>query len=101
MTTTAKIHNFAVALDILTDNHSFLPITEYTFLAGKGHDVKKIYNQIKELYEDKCITPLNKRNAKNPKLLSHGNPFCETGLVMWSMANFLTEDVLVKNSAIL
>lgn len=41
MTTTAKIHDAAVALDILADTHSFLPITESTFLADKFHPIKQ------------------------------------------------------------
>lgn len=61
---TAEIPDSTVALDILADTHSFLPITECTFLADKGSDVKNIYNQVKELYEDECIIPLNKRNTK-------------------------------------
>ena len=69
ITTTADDHDSAVALDILANTHSFLTITECTFLADKGYDVKNIYNQVKELYEGECIIPLNKRNTKNQKLL--------------------------------
>ena len=74
LTTTANVHESTVALDILADTHTFLPITECTFLADKGYDVKNIYNQVQELYQGECIIPLNKRSTKNPKLLPQGNP---------------------------
>lgn len=50
MTTTAEVHDATVALDILAATHSFQPITDCTFLADKGYDVKNIYNQVKDLY---------------------------------------------------
>ena len=82
LTTTANVCDSTVALDILADTHTFLPITECTFLADKGYDVKNIYNQVHELYKGECIIPLNKRNAKNPTLLPQGNPICEAGLAI-------------------
>lgn len=88
ITTTADIHDSAVALDILADTHSFLPVTECTFLADKGYDTKNIYNQVHTLYNGECIIPLNKRNTKNPKLLPQGNPVCEAGLAMWKDGKF-------------
>lgn len=88
MTTTAEVADSTVALDILAGTHAFLPVTECTFLADKGYDVKKIYNQVKELYDGECIIPLNKRNTKNPKLLPQGNPICEAGLAMWKDGKF-------------
>lgn len=88
LTTTADVHDSSVALDILADTHAFLPITECTFLADKGYDVKHIYNQVHELYNGECIIPLNKRNTKNPKLLPQGNPVCEAGLAMWKDGKF-------------
>lgn len=88
MTTAANVSDSAVALDILAGTHSFLPITECTFLADKGCDVKNIYNQVKTLYEGECIIPLNKRNTKNPKLLPQGNPLCQAGLAMWKDGKF-------------
>ena len=88
MTTTAEVHDFTVALDILAATHSFQSITECIFLADKGYDVKNIYNQVKELYNGECIIPLNKRNTKNPKLLPQGNPICEAGLAMWKDGKF-------------
>ena len=88
MTTTAEVHDATVALDILAATHSFQPITDCTFLADKGYDVKNIYNQVKDLYNGECIIPLNKRNSKNPKLLPQGNPICEAGLAMWKDGKF-------------
>ncbi len=88
MTTTAEVADSTVALDILAGTHAFLPVTECTFLADKGYDVKKIYNQVKELYDGECIIPINKRNTKNPKLLPQGNPICEAGLAMWKDGKF-------------
>lgn len=88
LTTTAEVADSTVALDILADTHAFLPVTECTFLADKGYDVKSIYNQVKALYDGECIIPLNKRNTKNPKLLPQGNPVCEAGLAMWKDGKF-------------
>ena len=88
LTTTADIHDSSVALDILASTHSFLPVTECTFLADKGYDVKNIYHQVHSLYQGECIIPLNKRNTKNPKLLPQGNPICEAGLAMWKDGTF-------------
>lgn len=87
-TTTADTHDSVVALDILADTHSFLPVTECTFLADKGYDAKNIYNQVHTLYHGECIIPLNKRNTKDPKLLPQGNPVCEAGLAMWKDGRF-------------
>ena len=72
----------------MADTHTFLPITECTFLADKGYDVKNIYNQVQELYQGECIIPLNKRSTKNPKLLPQGNPVCDAGLAMWKDGKF-------------
>lgn len=82
ITTTAEVADSTVALDILADTHRFLSVTECTFLADKGYDVKNIYNQVKQLYNGECIIPLNKRNTKNTQLLPAGTPVCETGLSM-------------------
>ena len=82
LTTTANTADSSVALDILSKTHRFLPVTECTFLADKGYDVKNIYNQVKELYDGECIIPLNKRNTKDTKLLPIGVPACEAGLAM-------------------
>ena len=88
LTTTANVHDSTVALDILADTHTFLPITECTFLADKGYDVKNIYDQVQELCQGECIIPLNKRSTKNPKLLPQGNPVCDAGLAMWRDGKF-------------
>lgn len=58
MTTTAEIHDYTVALNILADTHLFFPITECTFLVNKA--VKHICNQVRQFYKDECIIPLNK-----------------------------------------
>lgn len=82
LTTNSEVADSTVSLDILVDTHKFLPITECTFLADKGYDIKNIYNQVKELYDGECIIPLNKPNIKDVKLLSAGGPVCEAGLAM-------------------
>lgn len=82
ITTTAEVADSNVALDILTNTHSFLPVTECTFLADKGYNVKNIYNEVNRLYNGECIIPLNKRNTKNTNLISTGTPVCEAGLAM-------------------
>ena len=88
LTTTANIHDSSVALDILADTHSFFSLSECTFIADKGYDVKNIYNRVSELYQGECIIPINKRNTKSPKLLPQGNPICQAGLAMWKDGKF-------------
>ena len=82
LTTTADVADSTVALDILNQTNSFLPVNECTFIADKAYDVKAIYNTVKDVYEGDCVIPLNKRNTKNSKKLSSGHPICEAGLAM-------------------
>lgn len=82
LTTTADVPDSTVALDILSQTNSFLPVNECTFIADKAYDVKAIYNTVKDVYEGDCVIPLNKRNTKKPKKLSSGHPICEAGLAM-------------------
>ena len=82
LTTTADVADSTVALDILSQTNSFLPVDECTFLADKGYDVKVIYNTVKDVYHGECIIPLNLRNTKNPKKLPSGHPICDAGLAM-------------------
>lgn len=82
LTTTADVADSTVALDILNQTNSFLPVKECTFIADKAYDVKAIYNTVKDVYEGDCVIPLNKRNTKNSKKLSSGHPICEAGLAM-------------------
>ena len=88
LTTTADVADSSVALDILEQTNSFLPISECTFLADKGYDVKSIYNAIRNVYNGECFIPLNKRNTKSPKKLPAGNPICEAGLAMHKDGKF-------------
>ncbi len=82
LATTADVSDSTVALDILSQTNTFLPVNECTFIADKAYDVKAIYNTVKDVYEGDCVIPLNKRNTKNPKKLSSGHPICEAGLAM-------------------
>lgn len=82
LTTTADVSDSTVALDILSQTNSFLPVNECTFIADKAYDVKAIYNTVKDVYEGDCVIPLNKRNAKNSKKLPSGHPICDAGLAM-------------------
>mgnify|MGYP005745935101 CR=1 FL=1 len=83
LTTTADVSDSTVALDILSQTNTFLPVNECTFIADKAYDVKAIYNTVKDVYEGDCVIPLNKRNTKSPpKKLSSGHPICEAGLAM-------------------
>lgn len=82
LTATADVSDSTVALDILSQTNSFLPVNECTFIADKAYDVKAIYNTVKDVYEGDCVIPLNKRNTQNPKKLSSGHPICEAGLAM-------------------
>ncbi len=81
LTTTADVADSTVALDILSQTNSFLPINECTFIADKGYDVKAIYNTVKTVYCGECKIPLNKRNSKEKELVN-GHPICEAGLSM-------------------
>ena len=82
LATTADVSDSTVALDILSQTNTFLPVNECTFIADKAYDVKAIYNTVKDVYEGDCVIPLNKRNTKNPKKLSSGHPIREAGLAM-------------------
>lgn len=82
LTTTADVHDSSVALNILSQTNSFLPINDCTFIADKAYDVKEIYNTVKTVYNGDCAIPLNKRNTKNPEKLPSGHPICEAGFAM-------------------
>ncbi|MDD6489189.1 MAG: transposase [Clostridia bacterium] len=82
LTTTADVADSTVALDILNQTNSFLPLNECTFIADKAYDVKVIYNTVKHLYNGNCAIPINKRNTKNPQKLPSGHPICEASLAM-------------------
>ena len=82
LTTTADVSDSTVAIDILSQTNSFLPVNECTFIADKAYDVKAIYNTVKDIYEGDCVIPLNKRSTKNPKKLPSGHPICEACLAM-------------------
>ena len=82
LTTTADVHDSSVALNILSQTNSFLPINDCTFIADKAYDVKEIYNTVKTVYNGDCAIPLNKRNTKKPEKLPSGHPLCEAGFAM-------------------
>lgn len=63
LTTTADVDDSTVALDILSQTNSFLPVNERTFIADKAYDVKAIYSTVKDVYEGDCVVPLNKRKS--------------------------------------
>lgn len=67
LTTTSDVADSTVALFVLNQTNSFLPVNECTFIADKAYDVKAIYNTVKDVYDGDCVIPLNKRNTKNPK----------------------------------
>ncbi len=87
ITTTADVADSTVALDILSQTNSFLPIHECTFIADKGYDIKAIYNTVKNVYNGECNIPLNKRNTKKPKVTS-SHPICDAGLAMHKDGRF-------------
>jgi len=82
MTTAADVADSTVALDMLSQTHSFLSIEECTFIGDKAFDVKAIYNTVRDVYHGECCIPLNARNTKNPAKLPSGNLLCEAGLAM-------------------
>lgn len=82
LTTPANVADATVVELILKAANQTLSLEECTFLADKGYDVKAIYNLIRNGYHGEAVIPLNKRNTKDPKLLSCGNPVCEAGLAM-------------------
>lgn len=100
ITTTADVQGLIVTLDILVDTNSFLPVIEYTFLSNKGYDMKNIYHQVHTLYHRKYIIPLNKKNEKNPKLLSQSNPIYKTDPTSEKTVNFPIGNEPVKNSTV-
>ena len=99
ITATAEVHDSTVALDILAGTHTFLSVTECTFLADKGYDTKNIYDQVKKLYDGECIIPLNKRNTQNSKLLPRATLFVKPVLPCGKMVNFPIMAVPGKNFA--
>lgn len=82
ITTTADVYDGSVALDILKETDSVIPIKECTLIADKAYDFKAIYNTVKDVYDGDCVIPLNKRNTKNLKKLGCGNIICEAGFAM-------------------
>jgi Transposase DDE domain./Transposase domain (DUF772). len=82
LTTTADVADSTVALDILSRTNEFLSVQECCFIADKGYDVNKIYDEIKTLYEGECFIPINQRGTKDLKKLPVGNPICEAGFAM-------------------
>jgi transposase len=82
LTTPANIYDSTVTLDILAKTHSFLPVTECSFLGDAAYDVKEIYNTIKDYYQGDCYIPINPRNTKDVKKLPSGVPVCDAGLPM-------------------
>jgi len=47
----------------------------------KGGDVSAGH-LVKDIYEGDAVTPMNKRNTKDPRKLPVGNPICGAGLAM-------------------
>ncbi len=82
ITTGANVSDSTVTLEILEKTNSYLPLDGFSFLADKAYDVKKIYNEVKDIYHGKCFIPLNMRNTKNTASFSINAPICEGGLVM-------------------
>lgn len=82
LTTPANVTDASVVADILFSANAALPLRECTFLGDKGYDEKRIYHLVKDVYDGDVFIPLNKRNTKDPKKLSVGNPICDAGLAM-------------------
>ena len=82
LTTPANVADCSVALDVLARTNALLSLSECSFLADKGYDVKRIYNGVHDLYNGDCFIPLNKRGTKDPKLLPNKHPVCEAGFAM-------------------
>ena len=88
LTTGANVSDSSVTLEILKRANSYLPMSEYSFLADKAYDVKAIYNTVHDTYNGDCFIALNKRNTKSPKKLPSGNIICEAGLAMHKDGKF-------------
>jgi len=82
MTTGAHTADSTVALDILKDTNVFLSLTECSFIADAGYDIKEIYNTIRNTYQGYAYIPINPRNTKDPELLPVGNTICDARLAM-------------------
>ena len=80
LTTPANVADSAVVQEILAAASNTLSLQECTFLGDKGYDVNAVYDLIKDVYQGDAVIPLNKRNTKDPKKLSSGNPVCDAGL---------------------
>jgi hypothetical protein len=83
VTTTANITDGVMAIPLLKDTHSWLPLDETYFIADKGYDARDIYNFVHDELHGHCFIPLNQRRTKkNRKTLACGNPICEAGFAM-------------------
>lgn len=83
VTTTANISDSEVAIPLLKDTHSWLPLNETFFIADKGYDIRDIYNFVHNELHGHCFIPINQRSSKkNRKALPCGNLLCDAGLAM-------------------
>ncbi len=82
LTTPANTADSTIVQQILAAANHTLSLRECSFLGDKGYDVKEVYNLVKDVYDGEAFIPLNKRNTKDPKKLSVGNPICDAGLAM-------------------
>ena len=83
ITTTANVTDSEIAIPLLKDTHSWLPLDETFFIADKGYDIRDIYNFVRNDLHGLCFIPINQRNSKkNRKALPNGNLLCDAGLAM-------------------
>lgn len=72
-----------MAIPLLKDTHSWLPLDETFFIADKGYDIKDIYNFVRDELHGHCFIPLNQRRSKkNRKALTCGNSLCYAGFAL-------------------
>lgn len=69
-------------IDFLEKTNSWFSLESSKVLADKGFDSKANYNYIKDSLYAHAFIAKNKRNCKNEKKLSSGNPICDAGLAM-------------------
>lgn len=74
-------------IDFLEKINSWFSVESSKILTDKGFDSKANYNYIKDALHAHAFIAKNKRNCKNEKTLSSGNPICEAGLTMHKDGN--------------
>ena len=83
VTTPANVSDSQIAVPLLKNTHSWLPLKQTFFIADKGYDIRDIYTFVHDDLDGHCFIPLNHRSSKpKRKSLPSGHLLCEAGLAM-------------------